>query len=154
MASLSLLAEKVQTLESHIGYTFNDPKRAMEALVAAGVYMPGLLNRTDGHKDLALVGDAILRTILVLDGYGAGKCRDFTNRILSTKAGNAYITQAGRNLGLDKLVVVSPAQAGMVSDKVMASAVEAIIGAVYMDSNGSIESVRPVLTTLGLDWPA
>lgn len=79
---------------------------------------------------------------------------EFTNSILSTKAGNTYIAQAGRNLGLDKLVIVNPAQAGMVADKVMASAVEAIIGAVFMDSDGSVESVRPVLAILGLGWPA
>ncbi|KAI2889728.1 hypothetical protein CBS63078_6702 [Aspergillus niger] len=154
MPSFSALAERAQALQNLIGYIFNDPKRAMEALVAAGVYMPGLINRTDGHKQLALVGDAVLRMVLALDGYEARKGREFTNNILSTKAGNTYIAQAGRNLGLDKLVIVNPAQAGMVSDKVMASAVEAIIGAVFMDSDGSVESVRPVLTILGLGWPA
>lgn len=75
MPSFPAPAERAQTLQSLIGYIFNDPNRAMEALVAAGVHMPGLINRTDGHKQLALVGDAVLRMILALDGYEARKGR-------------------------------------------------------------------------------
>lgn len=78
---------------------------------------------------------------------------EFTSNILQTRASNVNLALVGRRMGLDKVVIVNPSQAGMVSDKVMATTVEALIGAVYMDSN-SIDAVRPVLAAMGLDGPA
>ncbi|KAL3258429.1 ribonuclease III [Aspergillus welwitschiae] len=153
MPSFSSLTEKVQTAQLMIGHTFDNPTIGMEALVTPGVALPGLTTRTDGHKELALVGDAVLKLALTLDGYEAKRSREFTSNILQTKASNANLALIGRKMGLDNVVIVNPSQAGMVSDKVMANTVEALIGAVYMDT-GSVDSVLPVLATLGLDWPA
>ncbi|XRM36567.1 hypothetical protein ABZX51_000064 [Aspergillus tubingensis] len=145
--------DRVQTAQLTIGYTFDDPTIGMGALVTPGVALPGLPTRMDGHKELALVGDAVLKLSLTLDGYVAKRSREYTSNILQTKASNVNLALVGRRMGLDKLVIVNPSQAGMVSDKVMANTVEALIGAVYMDSN-SIEAVRPVLAAMGLDLPA
>lgn len=171
MPSIPSLADKVQTAQLTLGYTFDNPTIGMGALVTPGVALPGLPTRMDGHKELAHVGDAVLKLALTLDGYEAKRSRgkpllsslprkvcssftsEFTSKILQTKASNVNLAMVGRRMGLDKLVIVNPSQAGMVSDKVMANTVEALIGAVYMDSN-SVDAVRPVLAAMGLDGPA
>ena len=167
----SPLTDRVQTAQLTIGHTLDNPTLVMEALVTPGVALPGLTTRMDGHKELALVGDAVLKLALTLDGYEAKRSRgeplitpiprkvcsssisDLISKTLQTKASNVNLALVGRRMGLDNLVIVNPSQAGMVSDKVMANTVEALIGAVYMDSN-SIDAVRPVLAAMGLDWPA
>ncbi|PYH69420.1 ribonuclease III domain-containing protein [Aspergillus vadensis CBS 113365] len=153
MPSFSSLEDKVQTAQLTIGYTFDNPTICMGALVTPGVALPGLPTRMDGHKELAHVGDAVLKLALTLDGYEARRSREFTSNILQTKASNVNLALVGRRMGLDKVVIVNPSQAGMVSDKVMANTVEALIGAVYLDSN-SVDAVRPVLAAMGLDSPA
>ena len=75
MPSFSSLTEKVQTAQLMIGHTFDNPTIGMEALVTPGVALPGLTTRTDGHKELALVGDAVLKLALTLDGYEAKRSR-------------------------------------------------------------------------------
>ncbi|OJI84696.1 hypothetical protein ASPTUDRAFT_532401 [Aspergillus tubingensis CBS 134.48] len=149
----SPLTDRVQTAQLTIGHTLDNPTLVMEALVTPGVALPGLTTRMDGHKELALVGDAVLKLALTLDGYEAKRSRDLISKTLQTKASNVNLALVGRRMGLDNLVIVNPSQAGMVSDKVMANTVEALIGAVYMDSN-SIDAVRPVLAAMGLDGPA
>lgn len=67
--------DRVQTAQLTIGYTFDDPTIGMGALVTPGVALPGLPTRMDGHKELALVGDAVLKLSLTLDGYVAKRSR-------------------------------------------------------------------------------
>lgn len=55
---------RIQAVEGIIGYRFVDETLLREALQAAGYSYP-----IDGNKNLALVGDAALRLVLVSDGY-------------------------------------------------------------------------------------
>lgn len=65
-------------------------------------------------------------------------------------ARNTNLTLIGRSRGLDKYIHVNPSQWGQVSDKVMATTVEAIIGAVFIDSDWNISIVKLVLVMLGI----
>ncbi|KAB8264066.1 ribonuclease III domain-containing protein [Aspergillus pseudonomiae] len=111
-------------------------------------------HRLDGHKDLAQLGDAVLRLILVKDGYQAHATRGQINDTHSGKASNAFLARIGFQKGFDRYLYVNPSQGGTVSDKVMATTVEAILGAVYIDSGENIQAVRSVVAELGLAWPA
>jgi ribonuclease-3 len=72
--------------------------------------------------------------------------------MIKEKAGNAYLSQQGFDLGIDKFIVKNPSQS-FVGNKVMAATMEAIVGAVHLDCNGQIAPCADVMTALGLSWP-
>lgn len=70
------------------------------------------------------------------------------NQILSQVASNANLDRIGRQHGLQRFVNSNPSQGQVVSPITMAATVEAILGAVYLDSN--LDMVGEVMRTLGL----
>lgn len=64
---------------------------------------------------------------------------------------NVNLDRAGRRHGLDVFVCRNPSQRAGVSPATMATTVEAILGAVYLD--GGIDNVSQVMQTLGLVGP-
>jgi len=67
------------------------------------------------------------------------------NQARLDKCGNAALVGLGRRLGVDACVITSPGTA-VVSDKMVATAVEALMGAVYLDGGeGVFEDVMNVL---------
>ncbi|KAE8164157.1 ribonuclease III domain-containing protein [Aspergillus tamarii] len=137
-----------------IDYTFNNPATVHEALRTPGSMAFLTPHRLDGHKDLAQLGDAALRLVLAKDGYQAHATREQINDTHSRKASNAFLARTGFQKGLDRYIYANPSQGGIVSDRVMATTVEAILGAVYIDSGENIQAVRSVAEELGLSWPA
>lgn len=67
---------------------------------------------------------------------------------------NLKLAEIGFAKGLDPLIYKNPSQVGAVSAKPMALTVEALLGAVFMDSGKSADAVRRVMAELGLAWPA
>lgn len=66
------LDERADVVEDIIHYDFNNRSILYEALRSAGALaLTGRAHRSDGNKDLAQVGDAVLQLILVMDGYEA-----------------------------------------------------------------------------------
>lgn len=55
-----------------------------------------------------------------------------------------------RGISLDAHVALNPGHVVGVSDKTLATTVEAILGAVYLDSTKNIDTVRQVMTRFGL----
>ena len=70
------------------------------------------------------------------------------SQTLSQVACNANLDRIGRQLGLQRFVNGNPSQGQVVSPITMAATMEAILGAVYLDSN--LETVGEVMQTLGL----
>lgn len=70
------------------------------------------------------------------------------NQSLSQVASNANLDRVGRQHGLQNYVNSNPSQRQIVSPITMAATMEAILGAVYLDSN--LEKVGEVMQTLGL----
>ena len=157
-----------------IGYTFNNHTILWEALQAPGapVFASEGRDFTNGNKRLALLGDALLRTVLLEGWYStsdrirkllSGSIRpggEFVSNALSENGNsrvemvgnNANLAQKGRALGLQDCIHNNPAAGGMVSNGTMAQTVEAILGAVWLDSGASgLTAVRAVMATLGLD---
>ncbi|PGG98473.1 hypothetical protein AJ80_09534 [Polytolypa hystricis UAMH7299] len=149
MASLFMNQEdRTRAVEQLFGYTFEDPSLLHKAL-----HLAGSGGSLDGNKSLAQVGDAVLRLALVSEGYEKGMAREHTSRIVDRVGGNDMLTSVGFLHKLDKLVYKNPSQLGGVPPKPMACTVEALLGAVYLDSSKSIDTVRQVMSVLGLVWP-
>lgn len=70
-------------------------------------------------------------------------------RVVSDIGSNANLDKVGRTYGLDNLINKNPADKdGSVGQITMAATVEAILGAVYLDSN--MRAVTRVMWNLGL----
>jgi len=59
------------------------------------------------------------------------------------------LAERGFSHGLDACVIKNGGHSGRISDRMMATAVEAIIGAVFKDSGFDLEAVRAVMDKLG-----
>lgn len=69
-------------VENIIGYNFNDPLILWEALQAAGsmVRSAGSRRFPDGNKRLAVLGDTILKLVLVQEWYDSAHVRGIVGR--------------------------------------------------------------------------
>ncbi|PYI36385.1 ribonuclease III [Aspergillus indologenus CBS 114.80] len=140
-------SELVISIQSRLGVTFDKPSLIHEAFMAAGA-----VNR-DGNKDLALIGDSALQLFLQTQGRTRNASRERINQVVSRIAGNANLAQRGFELGLDQYIVKNPSQGNYVADKLMATTVEAIVGAVFLETNWDQEALQRAVNALGLAWP-
>jgi ribonuclease-3 len=66
----------------------------------------------------------------------------------NTLATNRNLAQIGFSLGLDVYIQLNPSAQGVVPERLMATTIEAIIGAVYLDSNKDIFVIRRLIVHL------
>lgn len=75
------------------------------------------------------------------------------SNVISTRSANTYLNSRGVHHGLERFIQRNPSQGKYVSPKLMATTVEAIVGAVYLDSNHDNAAVERVMGALDLFWP-
>ncbi|KAJ5971869.1 uncharacterized protein N7479_001787 [Penicillium vulpinum] len=138
--------EVLEVFEKKIKYRFNDRARAREALQAAAGF------NGDGNKDLALIGDAILRLVIVNYGYTQNYTKGYISNVITEKANNAYLAKQGFALEINNFVVRNNSQP-TVGRKVMAATMEAIVGAVFLDCDQQIAPCVDVMAALGIFSP-
>ncbi|KAG8530671.1 uncharacterized protein KY384_004026 [Bacidia gigantensis] len=138
---------RITDLEILTTHTFSNRQLAKEALTAPG--RPLRSGGTDGNKRLAIYGDAILKVALVDTWYPTPLGRGSFSRTLNDVAGNNNLDRAGRASGLVELVWKSPGEIG-VPFKVMGDTVEAVLGAVWLDSGMNLDAVKGVMGRLGI----
>lgn len=73
----TLTSNMTHGVETIIGYNFSDPLILLEALQAAGstVRSAGTRHFPDGNKRLAVLGDTILKLVLVSEWYDSADGR-------------------------------------------------------------------------------
>lgn len=71
------------------------------------------------------------------------------NDIVASTGSNFNLAVRGRANGLDGFIHNNPSQGNSVSDRTIAQTVEAILGAVWLDSK-NLAIVRGVMETMGL----
>lgn len=157
------MAPTVRKLQSRIGYNFRNAQYLWEAVQAPGSivrsgevegagtgrHSVGFQRFPDGNRRLAVLGDTVLKLALVEDWYRGEAVRERLSRVVSDVGSNANLDMIGRTNGLDTLINKNPSDKDAnVGTITMAGTVEAIIGAVYLDSG--MESVPEVMQNLGL----
>jgi ribonuclease-3 len=70
--------------------------------------------------------------------------------VLAKDGSNASLESLGRRLGLESLVTKNPSQHGDVPRTTVASTVEALIGAVWIDTGNDFHQVQLVIQNLGI----
>ncbi|KAK5085215.1 hypothetical protein LTR05_004495 [Lithohypha guttulata] len=129
------------TVEEITGYHFHDIDLMHEAITAAGM-------GSDGNKRLALVGDALIRLVTVDDWYPSGKSPADGQKSFTEIGTNEVLSLVGREQGVADIIVHNPCHGRSVPKTTLASSMEAIIGAVWVDSGKSLVDVRRVMQNL------
>jgi ribonuclease-3 len=68
--------------------------------------------------------------------------------VICDRGSNVSLVRIGHEHGLDKFVQKNPCQGEDVSQTTMASTVEALLGAAWLDSGRNFEEVRAVMERL------
>ncbi|KAH9881116.1 hypothetical protein J1614_001610 [Plenodomus biglobosus] len=156
------------SFQDRMDYHFHNSDLLDEAFLAAGatVSRKDIDGPKTGNKRLALVGDAALR-LAVLDDWFDGETStgngfrvfffsvDLADKNLAD--GHGQVTNLGKNERLAEVakrwklkdcITENPSQRGGSPRELLAATVEAILGAVWVDSKGSLETVQKVLNKL------
>lgn len=144
---------RIHGVEAIIGYQFTEYSRIWEALQAAGSPVQVIGNRRIdvGNKRLAVLGDCVLDLALAeawLQGTGP---RGGFDIIRQSVANNVNLERIGHATGLAAFVNLAPGSLGVVPKGPMTATVEAVLGAVYLDSD--MDTVKRTMNTLGLVSP-
>ncbi|CAI9629896.1 unnamed protein product [Alternaria burnsii] len=153
---LPQVESKAVDIETSLQYTFTDKRIAVEAVQMAAPKIACLHNNNfeglDNNKRLSVLGDAVLAKVLCSAWYEA---RSSTGRVRSQAQwtqlrnetlSNDALARRGYQVGLDRCVIVADSKPA-VSPKMVATTLEALIGAVYQD--GGDDAVRRVMRSLG-----
>ncbi|XMA14618.1 hypothetical protein WAI453_007409 [Rhynchosporium graminicola] len=137
----------IPVVEGIIEYIFNNKELLWSALHAAGSREGG----NDGNKTLAMLGDAVLKVVvlddLIITGASRGVISQRTNNIVS----NQNLAGICTTTGLAQYINGNPSQWGEEQTKTKTATIEAILGAVFLDSGKKIDCVRTAMAALGLD---
>lgn len=73
------------------------------------------------------------------------------NKLVQSIASNANLAKVARDIGLDKYIVLHPGQASSApTERTLATALEAVLGAIDYDSGESAGAVRTAMGMIGL----
>ena len=158
------IMETYGAIEQAIQYSFHDRALLEEALVTAGSPATTKISgeHTCGNKRLALLGDALLRLAIVDEWFDDGSARskpltkkdlpsNFINYVadecekkVQDLASNEHLNDQGQKMGFQQVVFKNPCQGGEVPRTAMASTLEAVIGATWLDSGRDWRKVYSV----------
>lgn len=129
-------------LQERLGYQFQDPGLLARALTHASSKDP----TNPSNERLEFLGDAVLGLVVAHFLFSAfpeedeGRLTRLRSAIVSTRA----LARFGRELGLHEAVRLGKGLQGRhLSGAVVADAVEAVIGAAFLD--GGMEAVQPLI---------
>jgi ribonuclease-3 len=78
-----------------------------------------------------------------------GETEDMTE-LQNTRGTNLHLAQVGFAKGINEFILLNPSLRGVVQERLMATTMEAILGAVYLDARKDIQAVLQVAVHLGL----
>ncbi|KAG4442918.1 hypothetical protein IFR05_001622 [Cadophora sp. M221] len=151
--ALGILTAREHELQLKLGHVFADPTILLEALQAAGngVSRIGERKIEDGNKRLAMLGDSVLSLAFLRDWFKEDESRKSGDATLAAVSGNSNLDQCGRACGLSEYINKHKSFAnGVVPHRTMSDTVEALIGAVFLDSEESFAAVKVAMRGLGL----
>ncbi|PQE16012.1 hypothetical protein CJF32_00004919 [Rutstroemia sp. NJR-2017a WRK4] len=140
----------IPAVQAILGYTFDDPELLWSALHAAGSPFGGI----DGNKKMAMLGDTVLRLVLLVDLIPTTASRGAINAVIDSIVSNRNLTDICTNTGIAHYINGNLSHFGEQSPRTKTATIEAILAAVYLDSGRNIENVRTTMASLGLAAPA
>ncbi|KAK5700613.1 hypothetical protein LTR97_005130 [Elasticomyces elasticus] len=124
------ITEAAALVERLTRYRFRNPERLRETLHISGV------NTLPSNRRLALVGESVLRQILIDNWYPSGAKNVRASNILAEVASNASLAAVANRIGIRQFVKTDQSTA--------------IVGAAYLDSNKDWTVAKEVMDGFGL----
>ncbi|KAK0262252.1 hypothetical protein LTR12_006935 [Friedmanniomyces endolithicus] len=149
MSAQPRFAEARTYIENLLAYHFSVVTNLEEALWAYPATLSNGSRLPDGNKSLAVVGDAVLTLVVKHHCYVLKMKRGPASDLLQEVTCNAYLGAMSSSHEIAPFVAMNPGSRAMSSD-MRATAVEAIIGAVYRDCGGDHDTLVNVITALGV----
>ncbi|KAF2448451.1 ribonuclease III [Karstenula rhodostoma CBS 690.94] len=139
-----------KTFQSHINYQFHNCSLLEEAFLSAGASVSdtNVQGPKKGNKRLALVGDAALRLAVIDEWFKDDSDPAAGHQRFLTIGTNDRLKNIATNWEMEKFLVKNPCQQGECPKETLAATVEAILGAVWVDSDRNLEVVQNVLKKL------
>ncbi|MBI3885186.1 MAG: ribonuclease III [Opitutae bacterium] len=130
---------QLAALQQRLGYAFRSPALLLEA-VTHGSFMQEQAERTVHNQRLEFLGDSVLHFVLTdaLFHEYPGEREGVLSRRRAVLSKGASLTQLARDLGLDACLVLSQSEedaGGRQRASILGDACEALIGALYLDSD-------------------
>jgi ribonuclease-3 len=136
---------RVDALEHTVGHVFHDKELAGTALTHASARSEAQAP----NERLEFLGDSVLGLCVAQDLYQRYPDREEgeLSRIKSAVVSRHALRRVGETWGLSSLLTLGPgiATSGSIPPSVVADAVEAVLGAVFLD--GGLHAVRNIVTT-------
>lgn len=140
-----LSEEKKAELEERIGYTFRDKKLLQQALTHSSYANEQKINKTGDYERLEFLGDAVLE--LVSSEFIYQENPEMPEGKMTKKRSSMVCEPAlafcARDLSLEEYILLGrgeEATGGRKRDSIVSDVMEAVIGAIYLDSG--IEQAR------------
>ncbi|KAJ5366761.1 hypothetical protein N7541_000702 [Penicillium brevicompactum] len=142
--------ESFETSILHGKYHFKD-KNLLRRALRGFIFID---TQDEARKVLAMSGNTTVRQILVNQGQERNISVGNIQDVITHVASNSHLHERGIAIGLDPFILKFPGQLGQPAGRVvMATTIEAIIGAVYIDSQKNANDCEAVMAALGLAWP-
>ncbi|PSN72701.1 ribonuclease III [Corynespora cassiicola Philippines] len=147
------VAKKVNKIEVTFGYTFNDKLLCASALKMSGsncpLYFGGAIHPLTGNNRLALVGDRVLELALCEMWFKTDKDTFTYSTTNSRLVSRNNLGAHGRSLNIGESILLDRG-IPTASKNMIAETFEAILGAIYVDSNYSVNTVKDAILRVGL----
>ncbi|KAH9845167.1 ribonuclease III [Teratosphaeria destructans] len=135
-------------------YIFQKPHLLIEALYPyhGKPIRIGAKIAREGNQSLAWLGDSVLAVALKMPWYAGRQTRKYsTNHWFQRMTSNKHLAKLAVKHGIHRFCFPSGATMGY---KALATTMEALIGAVYLDSGYDLGKVQVVMEAMGLGCPA
>lgn len=134
-----MLRDRIEELEQKIRYSFRDKRLLERALTHSSSANERKINKTEDYERLEFLGDAVLELVSSEHIYREhpempeGKMTKFRSSIVCEPA----LAFCAREIGVERYILLGrgeEATGGRTRDSIISDVMEAIIGAVYLDS--------------------
>jgi ribonuclease-3 len=150
----------LERLQVRLGYRFRDPLLLKQALTHKSHQVEGADERPRSNERLEFLGDAVLGVVVA-----AHLCNEHSDwsegdltKVKAVAVSEAILTQVGQELGLGEFLLMGKGEelsGGRDRPSLLANAVEALIGAMFLDVSERTFDRYPVgRVVLGLLQPA
>lgn len=133
------MRDRIEELEQKIRYSFRDKRLLERALTHSSSANERKINKTEDYERLEFLGDAVLELVSSEHIYREhpempeGKMTKFRSSIVCEPA----LAFCAREIGVEQYILLGrgeEATGGRTRDSIISDVMEAIIGAVYLDS--------------------
>lgn len=144
MQDLEAFHRALEELQDRVGYRFADTQLLIEALTHSSFANQAQLGYC--NERLEFLGDSVLGLCMAEELYRRhpSEREGRLTKLKSTGVSSHNLARSGRVLGLDRVLRVGKAIKGGPSEGMVADAMEALIGAVYLD--GGLEAARGIVS--------